>query len=62
MDAEEYNAQCPDWALNGECHTDPGFMLVNCAKSCGACKGVHGKPNFLDRSQSKLNLFRDRKN
>jgi len=33
-DANQY---CEDWAANGECEINPGFMLENCPASCGVC-------------------------
>jgi len=29
--------QCPGFAANGECDRNPGWMIVNCPKSCRAC-------------------------
>ena len=40
MDAEEYEARCPNWARNGECRKNPKFMRVYCAKSCKECVGM----------------------
>merc|ERR1711971_1147870 len=40
LDVEEYSGQCPDWANKGECDANSDFMLVQCPKSCGACRGV----------------------
>ena len=40
MDAEEYEARCPNWARNGECKKNPKFMRVYCAKSCKECAGM----------------------
>merc|ERR1719221_2424000 len=31
------NQMCEDWAANGECETNPGYMLENCRLSCGEC-------------------------
>ena len=31
---------CEAWAEEGECFTNPGWMLVNCRKSCGKCGRV----------------------
>jgi hypothetical protein len=30
--------ECKKWAESGECMVNPGYMLYNCAESCGACK------------------------
>merc|ERR1740121_286051 len=31
------NENCEQWASVGECDANPGYMLVNCRKSCAAC-------------------------
>ena len=37
------NASCPSWASGGECTRNPGYMHVNCKKSCSICSaGVSG--------------------
>ena len=33
-DAWANSAQCLTWAGNGQCESDPGFMLVNCNHTC----------------------------
>lgn len=35
---EDVEDNCPAWALNNQCITNPEFMLLNCPKSCGSCK------------------------
>jgi hypothetical protein len=35
FDKEE---NCGFWASKGECSANPGYMHLNCAKSCGTCK------------------------
>jgi len=30
---------CGEWAADGECQKNPGYMLVRCTRSCGACGG-----------------------
>jgi len=32
--AKDFNENCPDWADQGECEANPGYMLENCAASC----------------------------
>ncbi|KAL9961856.1 hypothetical protein ACROYT_G030887 [Oculina patagonica] len=32
--------QCPLWAQNGECEKNPGWMRVNCQKSCMVCSSA----------------------
>lgn len=34
QDVEEQLTQCPTWAINDECVTNPGFMDTNCPLSC----------------------------
>jgi hypothetical protein len=31
------NSNCPSWAKSGECTANPGYMKVNCKKSCNTC-------------------------
>lgn len=31
------NQYCEEWAARGECENNPGYMLENCRRSCGAC-------------------------
>jgi len=38
------NQYCSDWAANGECETNPGYMLTNCRASCGVCSGPQPSP------------------
>ena len=38
--AREKAEDCAKWVENQECHTNPSFMLSNCAKSCGLCTDV----------------------
>lgn len=33
----DQNADCWNWARNGECDKNPGYMLIQCAASCGSC-------------------------
>ena len=30
----DLHKNCPSWAANNECNINPGYMLVNCRKSC----------------------------
>lgn len=36
-DCVDTDADCAEWAKNGECVTNPETMLYKCAKSCRAC-------------------------
>merc|ERR1712142_591385 len=34
------NNNCRSWSRNGECQKNPGYMLINCQKSCDVCSDV----------------------
>lgn len=34
---DRHSDQCVNWARNGECDRNPGWMIVNCPRSCNAC-------------------------
>ena len=34
------NSECETWGRNGHCDRNPGFMHINCAKTCGTCTGA----------------------
>ena len=34
------NNNCAEWAAEGECSSNAGYMLENCKFSCGACLGL----------------------
>lgn len=36
-DNSKHKVHCPGWAKNGECQKNPGFMKINCRKSCNTC-------------------------
>merc|ERR1719300_763056 len=36
-DCSDLNGSCSYWAGIGECSKNPGYMLVNCKKSCNQC-------------------------
>jgi ShK domain-like len=35
------NDQCTAWFKQGECTSNPQYMLLNCAKSCNSCVSAH---------------------
>jgi len=38
--------ECEVWAISGECHSNPVFMLEHCRKTCKACNlGAGGVPD-----------------
>jgi len=34
---EDTSIYCAEWAGEGECETNPMFMMKNCTKTCGVC-------------------------
>jgi len=36
-DCQDNHDSCEGWASTGECCNNPGYMLSNCANSCGQC-------------------------
>ena len=44
---KDNNKSCSGWAANGECTKNPGYMLVNCKKSCNKCGGGGGGGNII---------------
>ena len=46
------DSECIGWAQSGECKSNPGFMNVQCARSCGLCTATEAKfdPNCDDKS------------
>jgi hypothetical protein len=41
QDCLDTDVYCPDWAMNGECSRNPGYMYLKCPFSCGRCEGVN---------------------
>lgn len=37
VSCEDKDEHCDMWAARGECNVNPGFMHVQCQKSCGMC-------------------------
>eukprot|EP00537_Pseudo-nitzschia_pungens_P017522 CAMPEP_0172408902 /NCGR_PEP_ID=MMETSP1061-20121228/76093_1 /TAXON_ID=37318 /ORGANISM="Pseudo-nitzschia pungens, Strain cf. pungens" /LENGTH=178 /DNA_ID=CAMNT_0013145045 /DNA_START=65 /DNA_END=601 /DNA_ORIENTATION=- len=35
------DSRCGEWAGNGECKSNPQYMLVQCRKSCSSCISLH---------------------
>lgn len=46
------DSECIGWEERGECKSNPGFMSVQCARSCGLCTATEAKfdPNCDDKS------------
>ncbi|CAL1545141.1 unnamed protein product [Lymnaea stagnalis] len=42
-DCDDKDANCPKWAKGGQCKDNPGWMLVNCKKSCKVSTGCTTK-------------------
>ncbi|XP_066304114.1 uncharacterized protein [Branchiostoma lanceolatum] len=36
-DCSDSSRWCPNWARDGQCESNPGWMLPNCPLSCGVC-------------------------
>ena len=36
-DCEDSDNRCGGWAAGGECASNPGYMIVECARSCASC-------------------------
>jgi len=52
-DDAEVAAECAMWAAQGECGTNPDYMLDHCAKSCDNCPPSTGNdPPCVDRDKS----------
>jgi hypothetical protein len=41
VDCIDQNPQCSDWSKQGECSSNPQFMLTECRFSCGSCLDSH---------------------
>lgn len=50
---DRYPKECPNYAGNGECERNPGWMIVNCASSCSAC---HLRDPKVRCNRSHLNI------
>ncbi|CAK9035779.1 Probable prolyl 4-hydroxylase 7 (AtP4H7) [Durusdinium trenchii] len=36
--SDRFPRKCPSWEAQGECRKNPGWMIVNCPKSCKSCE------------------------
>jgi hypothetical protein len=50
---EDRDGRCPQMSRQGHCTTSPGWMVVNCAKSCGNC---HLRNSSVRCDRSFLNI------
>jgi ShK domain-like len=41
LKCEDTDNRCPQWAGNGECKSNPQYMLLWCRKSCESCISGH---------------------
>jgi len=48
---EDDNKFCSDWASNGQCESNSGFMHVSCKKSCDRCNISKPTGNCLDDNE-----------
>ncbi|ELU08301.1 hypothetical protein CAPTEDRAFT_185959, partial [Capitella teleta] len=39
---EDEHANCGTWAAQGECQSNPGYMLERCKVACDVCDGEEG--------------------
>ena len=46
------NKSCPSWAQKGECSKNPGYMLVNCKKSCNQCSSGTSHMNIIQTTNT----------
>lgn len=44
LHAGDNDEHCPEWASNGECDSNPDFMLLHCASSCGVADAYSPHP------------------
>jgi prolyl 4-hydroxylase len=55
---DRYPQQCPHYANDDQCNINPGWMIVNCPKSCNACHlrdpKVRCDRNFLNISTTPI--------
>lgn len=54
VDNTAYKDQCPLWAQNGECKTNPSWMKENCRKSCQSCSPACTDSNISCPAWAKL--------
>lgn len=57
-DCSDRHDKCPGFQRQGECDNNPGWMIVNCPKSCNACHlrdpKIRCDRNFLNISDSPI--------
>ena len=62
-ECKDDSPNCKDWAADGECDSNPSFMLTSCRRSCGKCpgllpvkrrKGCEDAPEFNCTERAKL--------
>ena len=44
---ENENPSCDQWANNGECDKNPGYMLISCKKACKVCGKYFCKASIM---------------
>jgi len=59
---EDKDERCPDWAAQGECDSNPNYMLENCAAACSAIgeDDDDGDEEGTDESESEDTVVRER--
>jgi ShK domain-like len=48
------NEQCATWSKQGECTSNPHYMLLHCAKSCNSCVSAHAGTTQIVGDESDL--------
>jgi tetratricopeptide (TPR) repeat protein len=57
--AIDTDENCPQWASQGECDTNPDYMLKECAKSCGVTPQQHiGDARVYEGEDAAIGAFR----
>eukprot|EP00930_Biecheleria_cincta_P045331 TRINITY_DN31253_c0_g1_i1.p1 TRINITY_DN31253_c0_g1~~TRINITY_DN31253_c0_g1_i1.p1 ORF type:complete len:1908 (-),score=336.38 TRINITY_DN31253_c0_g1_i1:122-5845(-) len=53
-DDVEVATLCVEWAAQGECSANPGYMLAHCAKSCDRCPTSTSLPTSTNSSTTSI--------
>jgi ShK domain-like len=53
------NEQCAAWLKQGECTSNPHYMLLHCAKSCNSCVSAHAGVTQIAGSDLNARLVLD---
>lgn len=50
----DLSEHCAYWAANGECASNPPYMLAECAASCGACAGARARADGASDEEDEV--------